>query len=180
MKPGIILIMLIVVAGVAIFLLPPIVIREQHTTTVETLNMTRGGVENVEGVVHIATNKVIEQKEVTVENLNVKNGDPRNAEDVVTIATNMAVGQKEAHTPLDSKEDAEYIQIARIRAKHLNIVEITDEVVPIVENRDDNIVVTFLFPPPEGVLPENFDGGSFEVIIDIKTKNVVQEIRWGS
>jgi len=157
--------------------LSPFVIRKQHITPDETFSITSGCVENVP---HIGTNKVIAQKEVVVENLNIKNGDTRNVDDVVNIATNMVVGQKEAHTLLDSKDDDEYIQIARIRAKHLNIVEITDEVVPIVEIRDDNIVVNFLFPPPEGVLPENFDGGSFEVIIDIKTKNVVQEIRWGS
>ena len=94
------------------------------------------------------------------------------------IATNRYIVPKAIRIDSASNEVAEYVQIARARVKHYKIPELIDRIDEIpassVEIKGDNIEVYFSCVPKGGA------GGGFIVLIDIKTKAVVFEVRDGS
>ena len=94
------------------------------------------------------------------------------------IATTNYIEPKAIRIDSASKEVAEYVQIARARVKHYKIPELIDRIDEIpassVEIKGDNIQVYFSWTPEGGA------GGGFIVLIDIKTKAVVFEVRDGS
>jgi len=88
--------------------------------------------------------------------------------------TNRWIEFKKIPVPLDSKEVAEYVQIALLETKR--VIKIPDNVVPIAEIQGETIIVTFLDPDHENLRANppypGAGDGYVEVSINLKTKTI--------